>query len=114
VARRRGPAEVTVKPRRRTPFIYRLDNHRWRVLKAKHKAHSRSRNLPCARCHNAIDYSLPPQHRLAYETGHVISRKDRPDLMYVWANLQAEHVKCNRSAQSNRVVAQHDWVRPSW
>lgn len=103
-----------VKARRRTHPTYRLDNHRWRVLKAKHKAHSASQHAPCARCGGAIDYSLPPQHRYAYETGHIISRRDRPDLMYVWANLQAEHVKCNRSAGANPSVSQQDWVRPSW
>lgn len=105
---------MVAKVRRATPFTYRLDNHRWRVLKGKHRKYCAAQQLPCARCGQPIDYRLPAQHRYAYETGHIISRKERPDLMYAWANLQAEHVKCNRSAQANPVVAQHDWVRPTW
>lgn len=106
--------DITVKARRTTHPSYRLNTRAWTVLKGKHRNYCAAHHLPCARCRNPIDYSLPPQHRMAYETGHIISRKERPDLMYVWANLQPEHVKCNRSAQANPVVPQQDWVRPKF
>lgn len=109
-----GRSEVVAKARRTTPLKYRLNTRAWTKLKDKHRSYSAARQLPCARCRNPIDYSLPSQHREAYETGHIVSRKERPDLMYVWANLQPEHVKCNRSAGSKAPVAQDDWVRPSW
>lgn len=109
-----GRSEVVVKARRRTPLKYRLNSQAWKLLKQKHRSYCAARHLPCARCHNPIDYSLPAQHRLAYETGHIISRRDRLDLMLVWANLQPEHVKCNRSAGSKPPVPEQDWVRPKF
>lgn len=109
-----GRRQVVVKARRRTPLSVPLNSQAWINLKAKHRSYCAARNLPCARCRNPINYNLPPQHRLGYETGHIISRKERPDLTLVWANLQPEHVKCNRSAGVKPTVPQQDWVRPKF
>lgn len=114
--------EVVVKPKRvKKPPSLRLDTQAWRTLKRKHKAHSASRALPCwlaeyGMClldgvpidyaHNGIDAS--------YETDHRVPRSARPDLMYVWANLEASHRKCNRSRQAKDVGVQHVWIRPSF
>lgn len=117
-----GRREVTVKARRATPSIYRIDNHRWRVLKAKHKAYSKERQLPCwlapfGMClldGVPIDYHAVPGSRAAYETDHVVPRAVNKDLMYVWNNLRASHCTCNRSRQAKPVEQQHVWVRPSF
>lgn len=110
-------ARVTVAKARRKPMggkPFSTNDQAWLNLKGKHKAYSKSHALPCARCRAPIDYSLPAQHRWAYETGHKQSRKHRPDLALIWNNLQAEHCGCNRSAQEKDQVPQQDWVQPSW
>ena len=34
---------------------------------------------------------------LAHEVHHILSRRDRPDLMYVWTNLQGLCKECHRA-----------------
>lgn len=109
-----------VKARRRTPLKYKLNTRAWTKLKARHRSYCAARRLECARCRQPIDYSLPYRNPdgtvnlRSYECGHIISRRDRLDLMYVWSNLQPEHVTCNRGAQAKGVVPQEDWVQPSF
>jgi hypothetical protein len=119
-----APKDVVVKARRTKTFSNKLDDHQWRVLKRKHKAHSKSRNLPCwyaayGRCvldGAPIDYNAAPQTPYAYETDHYRARSTHPHLKYVWNNLRASHCRCNRThqAKGKAVVAQQDWVKPSW
>lgn len=117
-----APREVTVKARRRTPLNYRIDNHAWRVLSRKYKAHSKTRNSGCwlheyGMClfdGAPIDYVAMPGTRMAYETDHVKPRATHPHLMYVWANLRASHCACNRSRQAKPVVQQGIWIKPTF
>lgn len=102
--------------------MYRLDHYRWRTLKRKHKAHSKTHHLPCWLAEHGmclldgepIDYGAPAQTDHAYETDHYRPRSTHPHLMYTWSNLRASHSKCNRSRQDKDVGTQHIWVRPSW
>lgn len=119
MTRRRGPAEVTVKPRRATPLKYKLNTQAWTVLKAKHKAYSKSRHLPCWLARYGmclldgvpIDY-VHPDTDASYETDHKVPRSVDMQKMYVWSNLEASHRRCNRSRQDKAVEVEHIWVRP--
>lgn len=98
------------------------------MLKAKHKAHSRSRHLPCwyhqyGMCvyHGApIDYGAPHSTPMAYEADHRRPRSTHPDLMFAFENIEAAHVKCNRTHKDNReflvspMIQGEQWVRPTW
>jgi hypothetical protein len=118
----RSSKDVVVKARRATVYTYRIDNHAWRVLSRKFKAHSKTRNSPCwlheyGMClfdGMPIDYEAIPGTRKAYETDHKKPRATHPHLMYTWNNLRASHCACNRSRQAKPVVAQGIWVKPKF
>jgi 5-methylcytosine-specific restriction endonuclease McrA len=123
MARRRGPAEITVKPRRATvldPARMRLDHAAWRALKRKFKAHNKAHHVTtcwleehdmCLLPGVPIDYQssgIPD----SFETDHKTPRSVDPSLWLVWANLRPSHLRCNRSRQAKPVDPQPQWVRP--
>lgn len=124
MARRHGPAEVTVKPRRTTqldPSRMKLNHRAWITLKSKFKSYSKIHGSTCWLAEHGlclldgvpIDYQssgLPA----SFEADHKIPRSVRPDLWLVWNNLRASHLRCNRSRQAKDVGVEHVWVRPTF
>ena len=66
-------------------------------LRAEAAAAFRQARRPCAACGQAIDYDAPAHTPDALDVGHKLSRKTHPHLALDRANLQPEHVRCNRS-----------------
>ena len=90
----------------------RPTGHRWRTIKDRFKADSRSRRACCHICRQPIDYDAPPQHPLAFEADHYHPVANRPDLAYTYGNLRASHSKCNRARQANPIDT--SWAKPTW
>jgi hypothetical protein len=63
------------------------------------------RQQPCARCGQRIDYSLPHDDPQAFTAGHIKAWIDYPHLREDPGNLQPEHAKCNKSAQTTENLA---------
>lgn len=59
------------------------------------------RRQPCARCGQAIDYSLPHDDPQAFNAGHIKAWITHPELREDPANLQPEHAKCGKSAHES-------------
>lgn len=119
VMRRRGPAEVVAKAKRRSPAIgsppgSRRSTRRWHQLAAQFKAECRRRDLPCHLCGQPIDYDAAPQASSAFEADHLKPVSTHPHLEMDRSNLAPAHVRCNRTRGANPVATQREWVRPSW
>lgn len=63
------------------------------------------RRQPCARCGQRIDYTLPHDDPQAFTAGHIKAWIDHPQLREDPANLQPEHARCNKSAQTSSDLA---------
>ncbi len=70
---------------------YARNGSRRRKLRARLKALGN----PCAICGQAIDYSLPAHHPLAFEVDEIIPVSLGGDELD-WTNLQAAHRICNQ------------------
>ena len=60
------------------------------------------RRQPCARCGQAIDYTLPPDDPRAFIAGHIKNWRDYPHLREDPSNLQQEHGNCGKSAGADQ------------
>ena len=56
------------------------------------------RRQPCARCGQAINYTLPHDDPHAFIAGHIKAWINHPELRDDPANLQPEHAKCGKAA----------------
>ena len=65
------------------------------ALYRRNKAWLKAQGLPCAICHEPIDYSLRTPHPRSFEVDHIDPRARGGDL---WArsNLQPAHRECNQ------------------
>ena len=50
---------------------------------------------PCWLCGNAIDYKLAYPHPLSWSVDHILTAKERPDLLMDVSNWAASHLDCN-------------------
>lgn len=58
------------------------------------------RRQPCARCGQVIDYSAEPGEPDSFMAGHILSWVDHPERRDDPANLQPEHSRCGKAAQT--------------
>lgn len=70
---------------------------RRRVDRAGRKAGWAARNLPCIRCGQPIDYSLPWDARQACTEEHIKPWSTHPHLRDDPTNLGPAHASCNKS-----------------
>lgn len=107
-------------------------DHKWRAVKAKHKAICRASNALCWRCvargdveMAKIDYSAPPLSPRGFESDHFKSVATHPHLALVLENLRPCHSRCNRMANqhsqsqpafANPIGVQREWEVevPDW
>ena len=86
---------------------------RWRTLKAQAFDRDRTRNAPCARCHQPIDYTITPDEYTyrpnAHEPDHIKPRSTHPHLTYELSNLRPSHASCNRSRGDKPIETTHRW-----
>jgi hypothetical protein len=75
----------------RTTAQHRTNRANLKKLTAEH-------NLPCWRCGQAIDTTLPRTDPGAFEYGHIKSVKAYPELADDPNNGAPEHRRCNRAA----------------
>jgi hypothetical protein len=90
---------------------------KWHKFATAYKARCKAQNLPCAKCELPIDYDAEAFTPRAFECGHKISVRARPDLIYSHNNVQPEHCACNRSNRKRDPEPpplHNRWVRPSW
>lgn len=73
------------------------------ALYRRNRAWLKAQGLPCAICHEPIDYTLRTPHPGSFEVDHIDPCAKGGDL---WArsNLQPTHRKCNRAK----------WDKPMW
>ena len=88
---------------------------RWRTLKAQAFDRDRTRNAPCARCHQPIDSTLTPDAYTyrpnPHQPAHLHPRPTPPHLTYVLSNLRPSHASCNRSRGSTPIETTTRWAQ---
>lgn len=76
----------------------------------KKRAALKAKRLPCALCGRAIDYMAPPNHPDAFDADHV-------EALHAGGSnrgeLQASHVRCNRSRGAREAAAARRALPPS-
>jgi hypothetical protein len=79
------------------------------------KANQRAKRLPCFRCGQPIDYELHFPDPGSFSAGHIISKRDRPDLAEDPTNVCSEHLRCNQgggttvAAPTSNGTASEEW-----
>ena len=58
------------------------------------------RRQPCARCGQDIDYGAEPGEPDSFMAGHIKAWINHPELRDDPANLQPEHSRCGKAAQT--------------
>ena len=58
------------------------------------------RRQPCMRCGQPIDYTLPPDDPESFMAGHIKAWATHPELRDDPGNLQPEHSRCGKAAQT--------------
>jgi 5-methylcytosine-specific restriction endonuclease McrA len=84
---------------------------RWRNLRAQFRQDCRAAGERCGICRQPIDYTLQHPDPLSWQADHRLPARDRPDLFYVYTNLQSAHKKCNESRKASELTT---WVQPTW
>lgn len=92
--------------------------HRWRTVKAQHKAQCRMINAECWICHGAhgpINYAAGPNARLGFESDHYYPVNTHPHLANEPSNLRPSHVKCNRGrGDAHPSLVTHSAAQGQW
>jgi 5-methylcytosine-specific restriction endonuclease McrA len=85
------------------------------ALRAQFKAECRttrnpdgSYGLPCARCHDKIDYRLSYPHPKSFTLDHIIPASERPDLALNPGNFRPSHKICNAERGTRHVDDEDD------
>jgi hypothetical protein len=73
-------------------------DRRVRELYASMKRMWAKARLPCMRCGQAIDYELRYPDPASCSVGHIVAWESDVELRFDPANLQPEHLDCNKSA----------------
>ncbi|WP_158170965.1 HNH endonuclease [Rhodococcus sp. JT-3] len=84
--------------------------HRWRKIRANHRAMCQARNAPCWLCGQQIDYDAPANAAESYEADHFHSVSTHPQLANDPENLRPSHSGCNRS-RGNKAIDTDAWVQ---
>lgn len=69
---------------------------------------------PCFICGQAIDYTLPWDHRDAFTVEHIKPRSTHPHLMEDPANCVAAHARCNKGRGDRQYTASLGALSADW
>ena len=96
-------------------------NHQYKTMREQYRIECMvrrqadgSKGDPCCICSEPISYSLQYPHPLSWSLEHLISVKDRPDLLLDKNNYGSSHMLCNSLKGPDELIADTGEKSADW
>jgi hypothetical protein len=89
----------------RSNYQYQTMREQYRIECQLHRQADGSKGDPCVICTERIDYALAYPHPLSWSLEHLISVKERPELLLAKNNWASAHFGCNSMKGPEELIA---------